>query len=116
MSAEAGRRLVVDWLSEPEAEAEETDGAALTFLPTFAIANLPYNVTVDTTSTWIKLTVTAAGHTITAKAAGISYPLTSTVQSGEIAIGAAGSVTDVVISVKETAKTAKFYTIHVYRA
>lgn len=90
---------------------EQQLGAALVFVPAFANAKLAYSVTVNTASTWIKLTPTAASHTITVNGVAVA----SGVQSGEITLGAAGSLTTVTISAKETNKIAKIYTITVVR-
>lgn len=95
---------------------EENGGAALTFLPTYAIGTFTYTTTVNTASDWIKLTVTAASHTIYVSIDdGDETLLTTGVQSGELTIGAAGTVTKVEIRVYESAKTAKTYTIYVSR-
>jgi len=85
---------------------EENAGAALTFVPAFDAATYSYAIAVNTASDWIKLTATAAG-VITVTALGVDHTLTTTVQSAEIAIGAADSMTDVLITVKETGKAAK---------
>lgn len=85
---------------------EENAGAALDLVPDFDAAVYTYTVAVNTASDWIKLTATAAG-VITATVLGTDYVLTTTVQSGEIPIGAADSVTDVLITVKETGKAPK---------
>lgn len=94
---------------------EENGGASLTLVPTFATGTYLYTTTVNTASTWIKLTVTAASHTITASWNGSETTLTSGVQSGELALGAAGTVTKFTIKVKESQKVAKEYIIYVTR-
>jgi len=94
---------------------EENAGGALTFNPTFATGTYDYVVAVNTASTYIKLTPTAASHTITISNGTTSQSVTSGAQSGEIDLGAAGTVTTVTITVYETGKAAKVYTIHVSR-
>jgi len=95
---------------------EENAGASLTFVPAFAAATYTYETTVNTASDWIKLTVTqATAASITATALGTSYTLTSGVQSSQIAIDNADSVTEVVISEYDTGKAAKTYKIYVAR-
>ncbi len=96
---------------------EENTGAALDFVPNFAQATRTYNINVNTASTWIKVTATFAAGTCTVEVGGVVVQtLTSTVQSGAITIGAADSLTDVLIKVKETGKVAVTYTLHVARA
>ena len=94
---------------------EENAGAALVFTPAFAGATYSYAVhPVNTASTWIKLTLTCAG-VLTATVLGIEYPLVTTVQSGQIAIDAADSLTVVSIKCQEAGHVAKFYTIYIPR-
>jgi hypothetical protein len=95
---------------------EENTGAALTFNPAFAIGTFAYVVAVNTASTYIKLTPTAASHTITISNGSESQTVTSGAQSGEIDLGAAGTVTTVTVTVAESGNVAKTYTIYVSRA
>lgn len=95
---------------------EEEAGGAITFNPTFAIGTLTYVTTVNTASSYIKLTPTAATHTITVSNGSESQTVTSGAQSGEIDLGAAGSVTTITVEVQESGKVAKTYTIYVSRA
>lgn len=94
---------------------EENAGAALTFLPAFAAAKKSYNVTVNTASTYIKLTPTLAGATITitTDADDSSQDVASGAQSGTIAITDA-AVTTVTLDVKEPGKVANRYTLYIY--
>jgi len=91
---------------------ESKDTGALTITPTIAAGTYAYACTVDTTSTWVKLTITAASHTIYAD--GVAQ--TSTVQGGEIALGAAGTTTDILIIVYESSKSPRLYILTVTRA
>ena len=95
---------------------EETLAAALDFIPDFAAATYEYGVDgLDTASTYILLTATFAAGVGTVTCLGVSQNIVTTVESGAIVIGAADSITDVVISIKETNKAATVYTIHVTR-
>jgi hypothetical protein len=94
---------------------EENTGAALTFNPTFAIAKFAYAVAVNTASDWIKLTPTAATHTIVVSNGTDEQIVSSGNQSGEIALGVAGTLTTVTVTVQESGKVAKVYTIYVSR-
>ena len=98
-------------LTALEGIEENGPGDALTFIPAFDVDAREYNVTVDTASTYIKLTPTAAAHTITVAGAAV----TSGNQSGEIALGDADSVTDVTILAQETGKVAQVTVLHVAR-
>ena len=84
----------------------------LTFVPGFATGVYTYTVAVATAITYIKLTPTAASHTITVNGAVVG----TGVESGEIALGAADSVTTVTIVAQEANKAPKTYTIYVARA
>ncbi|MFA7461881.1 MAG: phage tail tube protein [Anaerovoracaceae bacterium] len=90
---------------------EEEVGGALTLVPTFAGGTYEYAVTVNTASTYIKLTPAAASGVITVNGNTVS---TGT-ETGEIPLGAAGSITTVTIKVKETDKIARNYTLTVMR-
>lgn len=95
---------------------EETAAVALDFVPNFGGAIYEYNVAlINTASTWVKVTATFAAGIGTVTALGVSQNILSGVQSGNIVIGAANSLTDVVITIKETNKVARVYTIHVPR-
>lgn len=84
----------------------------LTFVPTFAIGTFFYTCDVAAGITYVKLTPTATDHTITIN----GNTVTSGNESGEIALGAAGTNTEITIIVKETNKVAKTYTVWVTRA
>ena len=91
---------------------QQEAGGALTFIPVFAGGTYTYVTSVVTTSTWIKLTPTAALGVITVQGAIV----TSATQSGEIPLGGAGSLTEVKVIVTESGKAPKTYTITVARA
>ena len=84
--------------------------------PAFAIGTFTYVATVLTGVTSVTVTPTAASHTITVTANGVSQTVTSGNASSAIALGAATSVTPIVISVQETNKAPKVYTIYLTRA
>ncbi len=98
---------------------EETGAAALTFTPTFTGAKKLYNITVNTATTWIKLTPTLTGAITTITTSYDNYATSQTVasgaQSGTIAVTDA-AVTTVLASVKETGKVANVYKLEVYTA
>ena len=93
---------------------EETDTDALTITPTPASGTYAYACTLShTASDWVKLTVTCANQTVY-----INGELeATTVQSSEIALGAAGTTTDILIVVYLTAGTAspRLYTLSITR-
>ena len=90
---------------------EQTGGSALVITPAPAAGVYAYACTVNTASTWVKLTVTAAAHTI--KVQGETQ--TTGVQGGEIALGAAGTTTEIFIMVYEAAKSPRLYVLTVTR-
>ena len=96
---------------------EETAVAALDFIPNFAAATRSYSCDgIDTASTWVKLISTFAAGVCTVWVGGVLVAtLTSTVESGAIAIGAANTMTPITIRVKETNKVAVEYVINVPR-
>lgn len=94
---------------------EENLGGAIAFDPTYAIGTFAYGTLVNTASTWVKLTVTAAAHTITITCGTQSQTVASGVQSGPITLGAADTLTVVNVNVKEVNKVAKDYKFYVSR-
>lgn len=95
---------------------EENTGAALDLVPNFAAGTYAYNVLVNTASTWVKFTATFAAGICSVLVGGVVVAtMLTTVQSGAIAIGAADSLTQITITVKETNKVAKTYVINVAR-
>lgn len=95
---------------------EENGGSALTFLPTFAAAKKKYNVTINTASTYIKVTPTLAGATIKIYINGTyNQSVASGAQSGTIAVTDA-AITEVRLDVIETGKVANSYWLYVYTA
>jgi len=90
---------------------EENEEAALSILPEIAADTYAYTCTVNTASTWVKLTVTATDHSLWIDGSSES----SGVQTDEIALGAAGTDTKILIIVQETGKTPRLYTLTVTR-
>lgn len=90
--------------------------SAGTCAPAPATAVLDYVLTEANGVSTVTITPTAAAGVITITANGVSQVVTSGQASTAIALGAAGSITVVSMSVKETGKTAKVYTIRVVRA
>jgi type 1 fimbria pilin len=85
-------------------------------VPAFAATKYTYAIPVNTASTSIHLTATFAAGTCTVWVGGVLIEtLTSTVESGDIAIGAADTVTVVTLRVQETNKTAKEYALSIAR-
>lgn len=101
--------------------AYEDSVGVKTSLPVWVATTYVYSVTINTASTYIKVTVTdATAVTIRAQAtilgvAGPVYDLTHTIQSGQITIGAAASTTPMTVTVTDTGKSPKVYTIYVVR-
>ena len=91
---------------------EEESGSALSIAEEIAVGTYAYTCSVNTASSYVKLTITAASHTI--YAGGVVQ--TTTVQGGEIALGAAGTTTDILIIVYESSKSPRLYTLTVTRA
>ncbi len=90
---------------------EETLTTSLSFNEDVAAGTYSYTCSVDTASTWVKLTVTAASHSIYVN--GTSQ--TSATQGGEIALGEAGTTTSINIVVFETNKSPRIYNLAVTR-
>jgi predicted secreted protein len=90
---------------------EENGGAALSINEEIAVGTYEYTCTVNTASDWIKLTPIAASHTIYVQGTAVE----SGVQSGEIALGAAGTTTDVFIMAYESGKSPRLYKLTVTR-
>lgn len=90
---------------------EENAGAALTITPDIAVGTYAYTCSVNTASTWVKLTPVAASHTIYVQGTAVI----SGEQSGEVTLGDAGTDTDVLIVVYETSKAPRLYTLTVTR-
>ncbi len=95
---------------------EDSVGAVTPVPGPFAGGTYTYSATINTASTYIKVTVTdATAASIKATCLGVEHVLTSTVQSGQITVGAADTVTKLTITVKDTGKVAKTYTIYITR-
>lgn len=84
--------------------------------PTFAIGTYEYVATVLTGVTSVTVTPNATSHTITVEANDIEQTVVSGQASSAITLGAAGSVTKITITVQESGKAAKVYTIYLSRA
>lgn len=95
---------------------EQTGTANIPYSPACAVGTYTYmaDAVINTASTWVKLTVTAAG-VITATALGVEHILTTTVLSEAIAIGVATTVTPIYIKVQEALKSARNYTLWINR-
>ena len=89
-----------------------------TFVPVFAIGVFTYSMTVTNAITWIKLTPTAAAHTITIHNGfdASDQVIASGAQSGQLTLGAADTVTLITVTVQQTGKSAKVYSIYVARS
>jgi hypothetical protein len=85
-------------------------------VPAPAQATLEYTINFLTAVASITLTPTAAAGVITITANGVSQVVTSGQASTAIALGAAGSITNATISVQETNKAPRVYTLHLVRA
>jgi len=91
---------------------EQEGSAALVLIPAFNTDVFEYIAkATNTASTYIKLTATSTAASITAN----SVTLTTTVESGEIQLGAAGTTTTVTLTAKDTGKIARKYVIQVPR-
>ncbi len=99
-------------------EGEDSAAGALTFNPVFAIGTFDYVVDVGNSITYVKLTPTAANHTIeiTNSQTGATQTVSSGNQSGELALGAAGTITTLTIRVYEPGKVAKNYVVRINKA
>lgn len=109
------------WTDEAEFAITESDGLTTPFLtssdsgvivPAAAQDTTDYVITVATAIDGVELTPTAAAGVIRVNGSIVA----SGVASSTIALGAAGSVTIVTLTVKETDKVAKEYTIRIVRA
>jgi len=87
-----------------------------TTVPALSAAIYEYINTQLTGATSVTVTVTAAVGAITLTTPAGDSTLTSGAASSAIALGAAGSITNISIKVKEAAKVAKVYTIHILRS
>lgn len=90
---------------------QEQGGAALTITPVIAAGSYEYVCPVNTASTWVKLTVTAGSHTIYIQGTSVA----SGAQSGGIALGAAGTNTEIFIMAYESNKAPRLYKLTVER-
>ena len=92
----------------------DSAAGALDFVPNFATGTLVYVVPVATGITYVKLTPAGAG-TITITSGGATQVVPTTTESAQIPLGAAQTVTEIEIEVKEASKAAVVYTIYVSR-
>jgi predicted secreted protein len=94
----------------------EDSAGAKTSIPALADDTYTYSLTIDTDSSYIKITVTQeAAVTIVASCLGVSHNLTTGVQSGEIAVGDANTTTLLTVTASDTGKSPRVYTIYVVR-
>ncbi len=91
---------------------EQNETAALSIAEDVAAGTYSYTCSVNTASTWVKLTVTAASHSIYVN--GTSQ--TTAEQGGEVALGDAGTTTNITIVVFESNKSPRIYNLAVSRA
>lgn len=96
----------------------DSAAGALDFIPDFNNAVYLNSVAVATGITYVKLTLTAASHTITVTNDfdSSTQTVTSGAQSGELTLDAAATVTMITVNVKETGKAAVEYVIYITRA
>lgn len=96
---------------------EQTGTAPLVILPAIAVGTYTYAADyINAASGWIKLTVTAGGsQVIKVTVLGVVHVLTTTVQSEQMTIGAAATVTPVYIEISEAAKSPRNYTLYIPR-
>ncbi len=90
---------------------EELMDNELTLIPVFDGETYEYVTTADDSSTYVKVTPTADDGVITVNGTEVD----SGAQTDEVALGAAGSLTNVEIRVKEENKAAKIYNVTVAR-
>jgi len=89
---------------------------AKTPIPAYAVGVYVYSLTIASASDWIKITTThATAVSIIATALTVKHVLQTTVQSEQIIMSAADSVTVVTIDYKDAGKVTKRYTIYVQR-
>ena len=91
-------------------------GAGTVIVPAASGSVYNYVVNIATAVATVTITPTAAAGVITITANGAAQVVATGVPSSAITLGAAGSVTDCTISVQETGKVAKTYTLHLTRA
>lgn len=97
---------------------EETGAANIPYSPACAVGTYTYmaDAVINTASTYVKLTITAAApQVITVTCLGVEHTLVTTVQSGAIVIGAAGTVTPLYIKTQEALKSARNYVLWINR-
>lgn len=90
----------------------------LTFLPVFNIDKFLYTVAVANTITFIRLTPTAVGHTITIHNGydDSSQTVNSGAQSGDLALGLADTIALMTVTAQQSGKSPKIYRIYVAKA
>jgi len=97
---------------------EQNVGAALVTVPTpYAAETYVYSATVNTASTWVKMTCTQATAVITAYNSfnGTTVTLTTTVQSEPMLLGLASTLTTLTVTVKDPLKAPKSYIFRIVR-
>lgn len=89
---------------------------AKTPIPAYAAGTYVYSLTIASASGWIKVTTThATAASIIAEALGVKHVLATTVQSEQIAMSAADSVTVLTIKYTVAGQITKTYTIYIQR-
>jgi len=89
---------------------------AIALSPDLEAAVYTYGCTVATGDAFVNLTITdATAASIKVTALGVEWNLTSAVQSGNIVIGAADTITDIKIEVTDTGKVTTVYHLYVVR-
>lgn len=94
----------------------DSTGAVTPVPSPFAGGTYIYSATINTASGYIKATVTDATATsIVATCLGVSHTLATAVQSEQIAVGAADTITTLTITVTDSGKVPVTYTVYVTR-
>lgn len=108
--------LAITASSDITALAIAATSGAIALSPDITASVYEYGCTVATGDAFVNLTVTdASASTIVATALGISWNLTTTVQSGNIVIDDADTITDITIVVTDSGKVSKTYHLYVVR-
>ena len=97
----------------------EPVGGAVAGVPTpFAAATYEYSYVVLTASTYVTINVTQATATLITvynDVNGVTQTLLTTVESGQLVLGAADTISRLVVTVKDALKSPTVYTFHVVR-
>ena len=97
----------------------EPVGGAVTGVPTpFAAATYEYSYLVLTASTYVTINVTQATATLITvynSVNGVTQTLLTTVESGQLVLGVADTISQLIVTVKDANKAPTVYTFHVVR-